>query len=349
MTLASGQVKDTYANTDTLRGIELIIGTSGADSMKGSNSTATYDAFTGNAGNDTIDGGGGVNDELRYDREVGILGVVVDLDATSATQGTGRDSYGNTDVLINIEHVRGTMWADEIHGNAADNRLTGLAGNDTLDGGSGNDWVRYDFDESFGSAHNISTHGVQVNLATGFARDGFGSFDTLISIEDVRGTNHNDRMIGSSANNVLDGQGGADYLSGAGGNDSLYGGDGGDHLLGGAGNDLLDGGRGSDILVGGAGNDTLVGNFGYDVFAFAGAVTAANLGADIIMDFEHGKDVIDLSGLTGAADPVTGLASLQITDSADGVHVAFAVDPTVFILVKGGGLAASFTAADFAF
>ncbi len=356
--LITGQVKDTFGKLDTLKGIEHIIGTARADIMLGS-STTRYEIFTGGNAADLINGRGGVSDEVRYDRETGSLGVIVDLDATSATQGTGRDTFGNIDTLINIERVSGTMFSDEIRGNGADNTFTGLKGADILDGGLGNDGVRYDLDEGFGDAAGLATFGVRVNLTpsvlgTGIARDGFKTVDTLISIENVLGTDYSDRIVGSAVSNILQGQGGADYLSGLGGNDTLRGGNNADHLLGGAGIDQLFGDYGSDVLNGGAGSDTLTGGFGYDIYAFTGPVTLANLGTDTIMDFEDGLDVIDLSGLTaaltGGPDPVTGIASLTITDVAGGAQVALVADPTVFITVKGPGiLAASLSAVDFVF
>ena len=111
-------------------------------SLKGSSDINRYEAFTGGDGADSIDGRAGGADEVRYDKETGTLGVIVDLDATSATQGTGRDTFGKIDTLNNIERVRGTMLADEIRGNDAENQFMGLKGNDTLDGGNGSDWVR---------------------------------------------------------------------------------------------------------------------------------------------------------------------------------------------------------------
>ncbi len=65
-------------------------------------------------------------------------------------------------------------------------------------------------------------------------------------IENARGGNGADRLIGNDLANRLEGGGGADSLSGGAGDDLLFGGDGDDLLIGGAGNDLLDGGPGLD-------------------------------------------------------------------------------------------------------
>src|SRR5690606_13815752 len=55
----------------------------------------------------------------------------------------------------------------------------------------------------------------------------------------------------------------------------------GNWLLGGAGNDTIDGGAGNDVLFGEAGSDTFV--FG------------TGSGADVIGEFLHGEDQIDIS------------------------------------------------------
>ncbi|MBL8074233.1 MAG: hypothetical protein JNL29_07670, partial [Nitrospira sp.] len=83
-----------------------------------------------------------------------------------------------------------------------------------------------------------ATAGIKVNLAlTGSQNTGGAGIDTLVSIENLIGTNFNDTLTGNAANNVL---------SGLAGNDSVIGGGGNDQLTGGAGNDRLDGGTGTD-------------------------------------------------------------------------------------------------------
>lgn len=84
----------------------------------------------------------------------------------------------------------------------------------------------------------------------GFDRDHFTSIENLV------GSNLNDRLIGNGSANIFDGGGGADYLDGAAGNDQLVGGSGADMLIGGAGDDLFEGGAGDDQITGGLGKDT---------------------------------------------------------------------------------------------
>jgi hypothetical protein len=76
-------------------------------------------------------------------------------------------------------------------------------------------------------------------LATAQVTGGSGT-DTLISIENLTGSNSADTLTGSSGAN------------------SLNGGTGNDTLAGGTGDDTLDGGTGADLLKGGLGNDTYV-------------------------------------------------------------------------------------------
>jgi VCBS repeat-containing protein len=83
----------------------------------------------------------------------------------------------------------------------------------------------------------------------------------------------------------------ADVIHGQEGNDRLSGLSGDDLLRGGLGNDRLEGGVGDDLLKGGLGNDQLSGNSGRDRF-----VLASGQGADTILDFEDGRDMLMLTG-----------------------------------------------------
>ncbi|GLQ34487.1 hypothetical protein GCM10007939_07700 [Amylibacter marinus] len=80
------------------------------------------------------------------------------------------------------------------------------------------------------------------------------------------------QLIGTNAKDIL--TGGAE-------DDHLYGFRQGDQLFGGAGDDILDGGQGKDYLTGGA---------GADIFVFI-----PDKRTDVILDYEQGIDLIDLS------------------------------------------------------
>lgn len=70
--------------------------------------------------------------------------------------------------------------------------------------------------------------------------------DTLISIENIDGSNDGDVLVGDAGPNVLNGLDGDDVLNGLGGADVLNGGAGDDTLAGGGGVDVIDGGEGID-------------------------------------------------------------------------------------------------------
>jgi Ca2+-binding RTX toxin-like protein len=102
-----------------------------------------------------------------------------------------------------------------------------------------------------------STAGVGVNLATGRGVGGSAEGDTLISIENVFGSNFNDTLTGTSGANQLHGQDGNDVIKGGGGDDFLDGGTGNDILV----SDIF----GHSTLDGGAGDDTFKGSGAADV------------------------------------------------------------------------------------
>ena len=82
------------------------------------------DILVPDVGNDTIDGGLGI-DHVNY-VVVTVGGVNIDLAA-----GTANSNAGN-DTLVGIERATGTNFDDIITGDAADNVLAGLQGADTI-------------------------------------------------------------------------------------------------------------------------------------------------------------------------------------------------------------------------
>jgi len=224
--LSTGVATDNWGNTDTFSGIELAKGSRYADLLTGGNplngSAATdgFEGFTGEAGNDTIDGGTGF-DRAQYTSSTSAVKVI--LGGTSA--GTAEDGLGGTDTLISIEEVRASSHNDTLTGSDTGGfeSFEGRAGNDAIDGRGGTDRANY----------QSSPAGVSVSLASGTASDGWSGTDTLANIENARGSDFNDTLAGDGGKNDLDGRAG---------NDSLSGGAGEDFLRGGAGNDTLDGG-----------------------------------------------------------------------------------------------------------
>ena len=287
-----------------LRGNDLINGSDSDDDLVGGRNTGNdtvfggggYDFIKADAGNDVIDGGADGDTyslmESFFD-EAAFRGATVNL-----ATGTATDSWGGTDTLTSIERVQGSRFADSITGSEANERFSGMKGRDTIDGGAGWDRVQYDQDARFGGLL-----GVTVNLATGVARDGWGQRDTLIGIEEVRGTAFGDSLTGSAGDNWFQAGGGIDSINGGRGTDGvdfwdddvsagavvnlsrktgqvqndgfgnvetlvsiedLYGTFRGDSLTGSKGANWIGGDDGNDTLNGGAGNDRLIGGAGSD-------------------------------------------------------------------------------------
>lgn len=273
---------------------EEITGTAGRDVLDGGYGD---DYFFSSKGKDTYKGGTG-SDQVTFQDDPS--GVVANL-----AKGKAIDGWGDTDKLISIEMLRGSLFDDKLIGDGGNNIIRGLGGDDILNGGKGkHDEVRYDRD-----ARNGGTDGVKVNLKKGTATDGFGDTDTLKKFEDVRGSDSRDKIIGNGRKNELEGENGNDVLKGLGGKDTLDGGDGKDKLLGNGGADTLDGGKGNDKLIGGGGNDSLYGGDGADRFIFKG-----KFGDDVIYDFETAgtKEKIDLRKI-GAIDSFDDLTDNHLS------------------------------------
>ena len=157
------------------------------------------------------------------------------------------------------------------------------------------------------------TTGLTITLASDTQWQNLGAgWVTLLGIEGLTGGSGNDVLTGASSGSnkasVLFGEAGKDKLYGDSGNDRLYGGSGNDRLYGGNNNDKLYGGSGKDTLEGGKGKDTLQGDSGKDtmfggssadtfVFTKASDSKVKVSKADVIKDFEQGKDHIDLSAI----------------------------------------------------
>ena len=156
----------------------------------------------------------------------------------------------------------GTAGSDMLVGTAGNDYLCGLGGNDVLlggggddvlDGGAGKDWASY----------TSAPEGVTGRLGKSISGSGSGT-DTLISVENFMGSDHNDAVDGDGAANTMRGEDGADVMRGGGGVDAMDGGNGSDDVAGGTGKDVVRGGADGDLLNGNGGIDTLYGDEGDD-------------------------------------------------------------------------------------
>jgi Ca2+-binding RTX toxin-like protein len=228
-------------------GNDQLMGDDGNDVLTGGGGSDRYSGMAGDdvienqATPDALDGGSG-HDTLTHPRLA--AGVRIDL-ANTVAQDTGA---AGVDTISGIEAVVGTPFADVLRGNDGTNGLAGGGGSDILQGRSGDDRLAGgDGDDALagdrgedtvdgGTGRDVvdyasSPGGVSVRLhAGGGSSNAAPGRDTLLGIEDVTGSPHNDTLTGSDGDN------------------RLYGGDGRDHLTGGGGRDILDGGVSDDTI-----------------------------------------------------------------------------------------------------
>lgn len=156
-----------------------------------------------------------------------------------------------------------------------------MAGSDELTGINkgygGNDRIRATDIGDFngGSGHDTLIFAMNSAITLDLVADGA----RFKSIEAFEGTKLSDTMKGDDSANTFNGIAGNDTLEGRGGNDKLSGGDG---------NDVLNGGEGWDALFGGKGKDT---------FLFKSFLDSTRSGADHIITFYRGEDIINLKAI----------------------------------------------------
>lgn len=137
----------------------------------------------------------------------------------TVTAGSGKDFLvggGGNDVLnagAGDDTMLGGLGNDSLYGGFGRDILNGGGGDDLLDGGENTDTVDY----------AQATAGVTLDLAiSGAQNTGGGGVDTLVSIENARGSAFGDVLVGNLGRNVItDSLGGADQIFGGGGDDVL--------------------------------------------------------------------------------------------------------------------------------
>ena len=290
-----------------------------------------------------------------------------------------------------IENATGGSGNDTIRGNTADNVLTGGVGGDVLDGRTGLDTANY----------SNSPVSVSVSLETGAADGGTASGDVLQDIENLRGSDHNDTLIGDAEYSVLTARGGDDVLAGLAFQDILVGGSGadtadysasnagvtatleigvfglgghaqfdflnsienlrgsdfGDVLIGDGGANVLTGFAGDDILHGGAGADTAdyeMSPEGISIFlgAQVGYGAGGHAGGDELYDIENlqgsnfddylrGNDGVNFLGGRGGDDLLAGRAGADILEGHQGEDTAdYSLSPIGVCVNLAAGTAA---------
>ncbi|MFC2966560.1 hypothetical protein [Acidimangrovimonas pyrenivorans] len=293
-------------------GSDMIFGQGGSDFINGGGAS---DLIYGGSGNDTIIGADGhdtINGGANADRIYG---------------GTGDDQLVGD---LGYDTIWGGLGDDTIYGGDHGDWLRGGDGADALFGGGGIDWADYR-----GAATGVTVAMLAPNINTGEATG-----DTLVKVENIRGTDFDDDLRGDSVRNVLMGLAGNDKLVGNDGNDllqgnagadALYGGKHADRLEGGLGADHLYGNLGADVLVGGAGNDVMDGGLGIDTFVF---FAGTGNGADTIENFVAVDDTIRI--FLGTLDP----SSVSVTNDGTDTTITYGAGGANTILLDNVALLA---------
>ena len=262
------------ATGDKLLEIEGVVGSPFADSLTGNHLANDLqggdgdDVLIGLRGNDALDGGEGSDQAVFSGSRSQYL---VTHNASTGTYTVRDLRDGSADGIDQVRNVEAFVFADgavtaaaifdgypaPIVGDDGDNtligtsnddylsgiggndRLSGLGGEDLLDGGASDDTLDGGADTDT-ALYALAQAGVSISLAhTGAQDTGSAGVDTLLSIENLIGSDFDDRLAGDD---------GANVLRGLAGNDALLGDDGDDILIGGGGGDVLDGGGGFDFV-----------------------------------------------------------------------------------------------------
>jgi Ca2+-binding RTX toxin-like protein len=222
--LWSGEGLSGEAAGDVLTGIENLRGSGFADTLVGDGGVNELfgeggadalwagdgdDVLSGGAGADVLQGQGG-SDTASYAEAPG--GVFVRL-----WSGEGLSGEAAGDVLVGIENLRGSGFADTLVGDDGDNVLSGGGGvdalwagdgDDVLSGGAGADLLQGQ-DGTDTASYAEAAGGVFVRLWSGEGLSGEAAGDVLVGIENLRGSAFADTLVGDGGDNVLTGGGGA--------------------------------------------------------------------------------------------------------------------------------------------
>ena len=208
-------------------GNDLAIGNGGNDTAVGGAGNDTAQGGAGNdfalggAGDDRIEGGAGFDFAAYAIGNADTLTGAITVDLAAGTV-TGDATVG-TDTLVSVEAVRGSNYADtlsavgfsgssvNVGSNGTSNDFEGMGGDDTI---IGNGNTRVSYQNAFG--------GVTVDIAAGTGDGGSTvGHDVFSGVNQVRGSNFSDSLVGSSANETFEGLSGDDTMQGGGGFDRV--------------------------------------------------------------------------------------------------------------------------------
>ena len=304
--------------------IEVIFGTTFADTMVGSTGGESLFAFEGQddlqagPGDDTMNGGDGADTLAGQDGDDTMQGgndaddisggagidqadyqdhssqVTVTINNV-ANDGSGGGAEGDN-VRTDVENLTGGPNNDTLTGSTSDNRILGVAGNDTIMGIGGDDSLFGDF--QFGNAtggdDTLNGGNGDDTMSGGAGGDhiiGNADYD-FVDYQNFAGTS--DLTI--TADNVAN-----DGAGGEGDNvdpnvEGITGGNGNDNITGSGVANTLRGGGGADTLNGTSGDDTLQGDRG--CCTYSPDIFIGGAGTDTVTYRDHSSPVfVDIDGI----------------------------------------------------
>lgn len=308
----AGSQNTSGAGTDTLTGIENLVGGNGNDTLTGNDFNNRLeggtggDTLTGGRGADVLVGGAGsdsyfVDDSL--DTLVELAGEGTDLVFNSVNWTLGEHFENLT--VSGVMGVSGTgnALANVMHGNSGGNLLSGLEGNDTINGAGGNDTLLGgDGDDALNGGSGID------QMEGGAGNDTYLVDDSSDKVIEAVGGGYD--VVSASWSFTLGAEveklvlTGLSNISGTGSGTA-------NELVGNGGANTLSGGGGADVLDGALGADTLTGGTGADVFRFSSALNGS---VDRITDLVVADDTIwlDNAVFTALVDGALAVSALQI-------------------------------------
>lgn len=330
-----------------------IIGTTGSDTLHGSDGADTIDGITGT---DFLYGGDGddrfIFTEIKYSTPTPPVGLVdggagideIDLsELDSASFSGSRFTIGSQTIdIVGIERIKFGDYGHHIDINQSGYQIVTGEGDDdfTIDGSAqvdssgGDDIFLVSGDSVVGTGALYSGGGTDlldagimadIDLEAGFARLWQTNY-AISGFENVTvvGYGPDTAVRGDASDNVFlfsDSSFTGGLLDGRGGNDTLIGSKYSDRLYGGDGNDILDGKAGADAISGGAGYDLIFGSAGDDLI-FGSA------DGDMI-DGGAGRDVLKYDGLARNFDLTVDAGSMTVR-LGDGVDQISGVEEIRF-------------------
>ncbi len=330
----------TLLETDTLRNIRHIIGTSNNDCLIGQTGSETLEGGAGGQdsfyglGSDVLDGRNGVGDYFNggddHAAHVTMIGnagndtFFANSAFDSIVGGGGKDAI-QTNAFTSIDlKTPGSMFqgfavvqytgssAFTGIGDGKSNTIVGSSGDDYLQGGGGNDCL-----VGLGGNNTFyGTSGSDDTMSGGTGNDVYHLLSANGSIIDTGGVNSlytslatidlSDSTKWRGFRNVAyEGTPQAFFVIGSVDDNVISGSSANDCLNGGDGNDSITGNGGSDTLIGGTGSDSITGGLGNDLI-YDGTGTETGPANSSWIDTLVGGGGTDIFFVTNSADSVVG-------------------------------------------